>query len=390
MVGGQVEKVILNVITGLGRGGAEMMLLRLVPLLREAGLPSRVVSLQDGGEVGHLLKERGIEVKGLGMIRSRPSWSGLRALVRDIAHTRPALIQGWMYHGNVAATVAAKLARYTGPICWNVRHSAYPGQREKPLTRLLLRTGAWISPRVDAIVYCSAPSARQHRRIGYTPRRETIIPNGFHTGLFRPDRAARAATRAALEAGGKTPLIGLVGRWHPLKDQTTFLRAAALVRQSYPRARFVLAGRGLETGNAELMRAIDEAGVGDAVHLLGERRDVPALLAGLDLFCLSSVSESFPNVVGEAMACGVPCVVTNVGETGEIVGDTGVVVPARDPRALADGLVKLLKEDAQSRRRRGERARNRIVARYSMDIVLDRYLELYRDLLGEATGRTSP
>jgi glycosyltransferase involved in cell wall biosynthesis len=207
-----------------------------------------------------------------------------------------------------------------------------------------------------------------------------VIPNGFELERFHPDAAARARVRQELELGDDTPVVGLVARVHPDKDHPNFVTAAGMVAERSADAVFVLAGQGAERSNADLGRAIRDAGLDGRVRLLGRRADVPSVLAALDVLASSSRSEGFPQVVGEAMLCGVPCAVTDCGDSREIVGRTGRVVPTRDPAALANALLELLASTPAERAALGAEARERIRARYDIASVSRRYVELYGEV----------
>jgi glycosyltransferase involved in cell wall biosynthesis len=207
-----------------------------------------------------------------------------------------------------------------------------------------------------------------------------VIGNGFDLLQFAPNDVARHRVRAELGVAPETPLVGIVGRDHPVKDHAGFLRAAAVVLRSIPEATFVLAGRDVDGRNARLVSLVADLGIGDRVRLLGERRDVPALMTALDVVVSSSWTEAFPNVVGEAMACGVSCVVTDVGDSAWIVGETGRVVRPRDPGALAAAVQGVLTLEPSARRMLGLAARRRVEREFSLGAVADRYEDLYRSV----------
>jgi len=370
----------LHLITGLSTGGAELSLLKL--LEGSAGLRAgaSVISLRDLGTVGHQLAALGIPVEAAGIRGSLPTPAATLRLRRMVRATSPALLQGWMYHGNLAALAARRWLGGRVPLVWNVRHSVYSLAAEKPVTAVLIRLGAALSRRPDRIIYNSRLSASQHEALGYDADRTVVIPNGFDTEQFAPGDHHRASVRAELGLSADTPLVGMVGRYHPMKDHATFLRAVVLVRQACPTARFVMAGTGVTAGNAELMGLARALGVGEIVLPIGELGNPARLMAALDLLCLSSSSEGFPNVVGEGMACGVPCVVTDVGDAAWVVGDTGVVVPARDPEALAQGLGLLLTAPARTRAELGHRGRRRIMEHFTLPAITRQYADLYATL----------
>ena len=377
---------VTHLITGLTTGGAELSLLKLLESSPELRAGATVISLRDLGTVGPRLAALGIPVEVAGIHGSLPTPAAvfrLRGLVRT---ARPALLQGWMYHGNLAALAARGWLPGRVPLVWNIRHSVYSLAVEKPLTAMLIRLGAALSGRPDRIIYNSRLAASQHEALGYAADRTVVIPNGFDTERFAPDGQCRAAVRAELTLTSDTPLVGMVGRYHPMKDHANFIRAVALVRQECPTARFVMAGTGVTTENTELMALARGLGVGDIAFPIGELANTARLMAALDLLCLPSSSEGFPNVVGEAMACAVPCVATDVGDAAWLVGETGVVVPPRNPEALAAGLTRLLQESASVRADLGRRARRRIEEHFTLTAITRQYADLYAAL----TASTGP
>jgi glycosyltransferase involved in cell wall biosynthesis len=199
--------------------------------------------------------------------------------------------------------------------------------------------------------------------------------------------AERARVRAELGVDDSI-LVGLVARFHRLKGHRTFLDAARLIADRCPRCKFLLVGRGCDAANDELRSWISERALGDRVYALGERRDIAAIDNALDVAVCSSISESFPNAIGEAMACGVPSTVTDVGDCDYLVGDAGYVVPARNAEALADAILTLTGLQAEGRTELGRRARARVIAEFSVERVVRQYTELY-DSCFRARDRTA-
>jgi glycosyltransferase involved in cell wall biosynthesis len=209
-----------------------------------------------------------------------------------------------------------------------------------------------------------------------------VIPNGIDVELYQPDADARGAVREELALKSDTLLIGMFARYSPLKDHDTFLRAAALVHARYPHIHFLLAGQAVDSKNGHLSSLLQQSGLPDVVHLLGMRRDMPRLTAAVDIACLSSWSESFPNVIVEAMSCGVPCVATDVGDVTRIVGDAGRVVPPRSPATLASAMIQLIELRPTEQRELGRRARQRICSQFSVGQALRLYESIYENLRG--------
>lgn len=383
---------ILHLITGLSMGGAETALMRLLGATDRSRFTPTVVSLTDGGALASPIGDLGIPVITLGMRRGAPSPAGLVRLRRVVREARPDIVQGWMYHANLAASLAGweagRIQRRPVPTVWNVRcHDWDQIAAESRLTAAVMRLSAALSCRADRIIYNAHSATVSHQAHGFDPRRTVVIPNGVDCAAYRPSPEARVAVRRRLGVGDDVPLVGLIARFHPLKDHPTFLRAAAALAQGFPEAQFLVAGSGVADSNPDFAALADRFGVGARLHALGERRDIPALTAALDVAVSSSTTEGFSNTVCEAMACGVPCVVTDVGDSAEIVGETGVVVPPSDPAALRAGIETLLREGPHDRSRRGAAARARVLDRYSLKGMVRRYQHLYEQVLDLPTAR---
>jgi glycosyltransferase involved in cell wall biosynthesis len=288
-----------------------------------------------------------------------------------------------MYHGNMAALVAGSIwpGRRT-PVLWNIRHTPGDLKLEKWVTAQLIRIGAHLSSRTARILYNSSVSARYHEDMGYSPARSLVIPNGVPCDEFSPAAVERCMLRADLRLGSNRLLVGRIARYHAMKDFTTFLRAAKVVAQRGQDVQFVMVGAGVDDENSVLTQQIRDLGLSARVHMLGEQRDMPALIAGLDICCSSSAwGEGFPNVIAEAMACGVPCAVTDVGDSAHLVADTGKVVRAGDVEGLASALQELLDLQPSDRAVFGQAARRRIQQYFSLDRMAARYEELYVEIL---------
>lgn len=372
---------ITHVITGLNTGGAEMMLCKLISS-NDWSHGTRVISLIAGGAVKERIQDCGVTVHSLNMRRGWPSLAALKRLRGVVRGEHPDVIQGWMYHGNLAASVAKRFCKGKAPaVVWNVRQSLYDLKHERPFTRWVIRVNARISGRADAIIYNSRTSARQHEAFGFDASRTRIIPNGFDTDVFYPDETSRIKIRSEMGLKEDAILIGLIARYHPMKDHLNFMRAAALLNREFPEVHFLLAGSNIDAGNRLLSSMIMELGLDKRVHLLGERKDIPQLNAALDIASSSSAwGEGFANVIGEAMSCGVSCVVTDVGDSAWIVGDIGKVVPAGAPEALATAWKELLALDHRGRQALGMRGRQRVIENFSLGVVVKKYEHLYESL----------
>jgi glycosyltransferase involved in cell wall biosynthesis len=357
---------ILHLITSLERGGAQTNLAMLVRSMDRARFAPLVVSLIEDGAVAAELAQAGIPVQGLGMRRGMPSVAALLRLRRIIAAERPDLVQSWLYHADLLGLAATA---FSGPpLAWNLRNSEIA--QAKLVRRLLAHLSSWPA----AVLVNSAAGQRFHQAIGYRPKRWEIVPNGFDVALFRPDAALRSRERRRLGIAAAQPVIGMVARVDPMKDHATFLAAAEGVAAARGDAAFLLVGAGTE-------RLTLPASLAGRVHALGERANLQEILPALDLMVLASLGEGFPNVIGEAMACGVPCVASDVGDAAAIIADTGTVVPRRDPVALAGAILALLDRGPAELGRLGEAARARVVANYSIEAAVARYETIYAELV---------
>jgi glycosyltransferase involved in cell wall biosynthesis len=373
---------ILHIITTVGTGGAERMLLNVVAEGQKHGITHGVIALRRDGMLAEPLREAGACVWNCGLLAGQASLHAAREIRKALITFAPDIVQGWMYHGNLAACLARTLGRTMPPFVWGIHHTVDDINDEKRLTRGLIRLGAYLSRWPSKIVYVSRASHRQHRALGYHDERATIIPNGFDCRRFRPRPGAREELRRVLGLGPDTMMLGKVAVVRPMKDHANLLRACALLKSRGLPFHLVVIGRRASQENADLMRLIDQTGTGDRVSLLGERHDMPALMAALDVLVVSSAwGESFPIVLGEAMASGVPCVTTDLGDSAWIVGDAGIVVPPRDPEALAEGMARLITADVESRRQLGMRARARIAENFGLARALERYHDLYREVV---------
>ena len=337
-----MTKKIVHIITGLNDGGAEGVLTRLC--LHSKKIQHVVISLMDEGKYGPILVQSGVEVLCLGMNPGKPGIIRFFRLVRLIRANRPDVVQTWMYHADLLGGIAARVAGIRR-VFWGIRHSALEKGKSKKSTILIARLCALLSSWVpEKIICCANKALLVHADIGYSARKLSVISNGYDLSRFKPDVAAGAKVRTELSLRPNEFIIGNVGRFDPLKDHSNLLQALALVMERKVHFCCLLVGKGLSSDNTELVEQIAELGLQNTVLLVGQRPDIPAVMNALDLHVLSSLSEGFPNVLAEAMACGTPCVSTDVGDALDILGDKEACCPARDPQALAEMIIKSARE----------------------------------------------
>ena len=374
---------ILHLITGLETGGAERMLVNLASRTDRRRFRSVVVSMTGPGTMGPLIEGAGVTLRTLGLRRGVPDPRALLRLVRLLREFRPAVLQTWLYHADLLGLVMLRLGQ--------VPHLVWGLQGTETIdTAVVRRILAWCSRGPDAVVTVARVGQRFHESIGYHPRRWAHMPNAFDTAALRPDAEMRRRGRAALGIAEDAVAILLPARYHPMKDHANFLAAAAQFARAHPDARFALAGAGTEPAHLALAAAIAAHGLTGRVLPLGARSDLERLYPAFDLVTLSSAfGEALPMVLGEAMACGVPCVATDSGDAAEILGEVGIIVPPRDPHALAEGWNRMIALGSEGRRALGLRARARIVENYDLDRVVPRFEALYSEIAGADPTRSA-
>jgi glycosyltransferase involved in cell wall biosynthesis len=377
---------ILHVITALDPpGGAEHKLVRLArhQRLRE-GLDPKIFSLGPIGPLGEELRAAGVPVETLGFKGRGSFLSGFLRLIRLMRRERPDIVQTWMYHADLIGGVAARLAGNRNVI-WGIRNSdlySADGNSRSPIK--VMKLCAALSRLVPRAIVCVAEAARvRHAALGYDEKRMLVIPNGYD-----PDPLAeepRDAARAILGLPQAPIVIGSVGRYNHYKDPLNFVRAMAIVAAARKDVHFLLVGRGNVRENVELAAAIAATGAAERFHLLGHRVDPGRCFAAMDVFCLHSKSEGFPNVLAEAMLAGIPCLATDVGDARLLSAGHAEIVPPRDSPALAEAVLTLIGLSPAERAERGEAGRRHVRAHYSLERVAELYQNLY---LAVVEGRT--
>jgi glycosyltransferase involved in cell wall biosynthesis len=371
---------VMHVITTLGTAGAETMLSRVVFGMDGTRFENEVVSLTDALDLAERLQATGVRVRTLGMKRSVPNPLLVMRFARWIRESKPHVIHTWMYHANLVGAVAARLAGHV-PVVWGIHHSELDPRVDKRRTILVNRACASLSRRIHVrIVCCSEQSRSIHEKLGYAAEKLEVIPNGFDMEQMKPDPGARRSICEELGIPADAPLIGIAARFHPHKDYRNFIQAAARLREQIPEAHFLLCGDAISWQTSQLAEWIEAAGIRGCCHLLGLRQDMPRLFAGMDISTTSSLVEAFPLVIGEAMACGTTCVVTDVGDSALIVGGTGKVVAPGDPEALAEAWRGLIEAGPEVRRRLGMAARRRVQQHFGLPAVVERYQAIYTQL----------
>ena len=370
-----MKNKVLHVITGLDDGGAEGVLTRLC--LNSHAFEHVVVSLTNEGKYGLQLKTNGIKVYSLEMVPGRPSVRKLYQLTKWIKSEKPQVVQTWMYHSDLFGGIAARFAGVQN-VFWGVRHSTLDKNNSKRLTRTIARICSVLSYIVPRKIICCAEKAKEvHAGIGYQKSKLVVIPNGFDTAKFSPDAIGRDKVRKEFRISTFVPLIGMVGRFAEQKDHSNLMNSLAILKSGLNSFRCLLVGTNLDSANQGLIELLDFHGLSDYVFLAGPRSDIAQIMNAIDIHVLSSNGgEGFPNVVAEAMACGTPCISTDVGDAKLIIGNAGLTCPTSQPSALADAMLILLKEFYEETHKwnaRKEYCREIIKKEYSIEKFVERF-----------------
>jgi glycosyltransferase involved in cell wall biosynthesis len=373
---------ILHIITGLQVGGAEMALYRLVSTLDPKLFQHVIISLTDDQPVGGLIRKSGFPVISLGFHSGSFDPRIFFQVRNEILKNKPDIVQTWMYHADLVGGIAAKLAG-AYPVVWNIRHTLTEKGSLKTSTYRIVKTNAWLSHFIPTKIICNANTGKEtHLALGFAAGKLLVIENGFDLSQFAPDKDSKRIVCNELELPANACLVGMAARYNPQKDHSNFIQAAALLLQKRGDVYFLLWGNHVDHTNATLTGLIRSLNLQAHVFLLGLRMDTQQLFSALDISTLSSADgEAFPQVIGEAMACGVPCVVTDVGDSANIVDRTGRIVPPRDPHALARAWEELLSLPEADRIKLGIAARGRIKDLFSLETATQKYSRIYLEIL---------
>ena len=371
---------VLHVISGLGLGGAEAMLFRVVT--HPSTVEHRVVCLSGPDWYSRELQRCGVEVEHLNINAGSNGLAATARLFRLIRRSGADVVQGWMYRSNLLAALAAKTKGI--PSVWGIHNSS--------LEPLSFRAKLWVyaSGAVAGwapsyVINCSNRSARLHEALGFGRAPGRVVHNGHQSEIFFPDEAVRARVRGELGIGPGTFLLGSVARWHVQKDHPNLLAAMRILKErGVTDFKCLFVGHEMNEENGAMVEAIAREGLQQSVIALGPRGDVPDIMRALDVHVLASCGgEAFPNVVAEAMLCGTPCVVTDVGDAAFMVEQNGWVAPPRDPAALASGIeaaCRQFRDDPAGWAARCAAARERIASRFTLEAMAREYEAIWREV----------
>ncbi|NQV23060.1 MAG: glycosyltransferase [Rhodopirellula sp.] len=383
---------ICSIINGTGgEGGAERMLQRVIRHGNTPEFEHLVLSIKNFQAVAQELTAEGINVQSLDVQTDYYKLpKAVLQLASRIRRFQPDVIQSWMYMADFFGSIAACLGSPSTPMIWTIRHSTLDPAIDSRALRGCAAGSARLSRRVPTkIVLNSHAAIPNHVAAGYDESKMQVIPNGFDVDRFSPSLQLRHETRARLGIPQNVPVVGRVARFHANKDHITFLKAAQMVLAHRPDTRFLVCGEPQTISTEQVQQDINSFGLADAVQLVELQSDIVPLNCSFDIATCSSITEAFPNVIGEAMSCGVPCVSTDVGDAAIIVDKTGRVVPPQNPQSFANAILELLALPEDDRSRLGIAARQRVIDNFELTHSTGKFLDLWRELAGRQVVKSA-
>lgn len=373
------KKKILHIIIGLNVGGAELMLQRLVlNSSKKEQFEHCVISLTDLGIIGPKLQEQGIEVHGLGMtsLSSLPlTVLKLRRLIKEID---PDVVQTWMYHADLIGGVAAKSLGIK-KIIWGIRNTEL-NTSSSVSRQAIVKLCSKLSYSIPSHIVCVANTAmRTHvKQGGYDPSKMVVIPNGFDINRFKPNEKQRNTLREKLNINPDELVIGNIGRFDPVKNHASFIKACIKLLEDGFKFKVLLAGRDVDLNNPIISKIFKDSSLKNYFIFLGEITDTPSFYNAIDVFCLCSTTEGFPNVLGEAMACAKVCLTTDAGDAWLILAENGFRVKSTRSSDIATALeTKVLNNTINCLNDIGSSARKSIIENYAIDTIISKFEVLY-------------
>ncbi len=377
---------IVHIITSLNVGGAEITLKRLILGSMDQSI---VISLTNTGLIGKQLREQGVEVHALGMEGTLDVLNTIIKLRKLLLTLNPDIVQTWLYHADLIGGISAKFAGIK-IVVWGIHTTALKkGSYKTSAIRFMLAALSYFLP--EKILCVATAGLRVHQKLGYAKAKLKVINNGCDLEKFTFNANSRASLRRELGVTTEQPLIGMIARFSQEKGPDLFIDSAKIVTSYRPDVRFVMLGTGMDSHNKELKSWLDNSGISDKFILLGESESIESYLSCLDIFCLTSRTEAFPNILLEAMATRCICVVTNVGDVASILkadeqhsdARLGVLVPQVDARAIGQAVIKVLSTTDREREQIREAAYQKVLENYNQKLINSQDQQCYKALLDE-------
>lgn len=371
---------ILFFTRSLDIGGSERQIVALANGMKRLGHDVAVMVMYPGGALEHDLKTEGTRLISLDKKGRWEIFGFAHRLVRGIRVERPDILHSFLTTQNIIAAVLKPLLGNT-KVVWGVRSSNVDLSRYDSMTKMASWLETLVAGAPDHIIVNSRDGHERLKAKGYPTDRISAIPNGIDTGRYVMDKDAGRKVREEWGIAGDKMVIGHVGRLDPMKDHPTFLKASAIISAEKDNLVFVCVGGGPGGYGERMRRLAEDIGIAGRVIWAGSMNDMPSVHNAFDIEVCSSYGEGFPNSIGEAMACGTPCVVTNVGDLAWIVGDTGIIVPPSAPDKLAEGMRAMLDRVDRDPVSVSRPSRERVVDMFSVERLLGNTIKTLESLL---------
>ena len=373
---------ILHVINGLDDGGAEGVLYRICKYDKEH--QHIVVSMQGFGKYGALLRSQGNEVRVLNISRLKTLPKAILEFRQILKETKPDLIQTWMYHANIFAGILTKIFYYKKPVFWNIRCTIMKLGEAGLGTYLLTYLGSLLSYFIpDSIIVCANSIKSDHKQIGYKSSKIKIIENGFDLEYFKPPQKSQNINT---NFDARVLIVGVLGRFHPQKNHELAIKASSLAIRKGINVKLYLAGSGVTADEPVLKNLISKHSMKNFTRLFGALKDVRIFFNEIDVLLLpSQFGEGFPNVLAEAMASGIPCIATSIGDSKKIIGQSGWVVPNQKPKEIVSAFEEIIEmKKNNSWIKIKKTARKQIEKNFSISKMITSYSKCWKDIFKSA------
>lgn len=375
---------VLHIVSagGIASSLQQSLFMPLLTRLPRPRVKAQVACLSPGAVPAAVLRQNGVPTFDLALSRKRFSPNAIQELVQSTRHFRPDVIQAWGHTAQVISTFVRSRCDWKPQLVWSVADTVPLAKDAGFIDRKKLKYAAKFASRADRIVYASEAAASQHRRVGFPEAEHATIPPGVDATRFKPDFAARRKLREELNLPGETFVVGMAAPFQPEYDHSTLIKAIGELIKINPDIAVVLAGHGVQKGNAPLMALVGSGALSSRVHLLGEWSDISALYNACDVVCSSALNDQSRMNMVMAMLCGVPCVATGMGAQGEVIGQHGVAIESGSPAAFVKGITRVMQLTPEKRTHMAQGARKHALTNYVYVRSLQKYLQLYYDLIG--------
>jgi glycosyltransferase involved in cell wall biosynthesis len=371
---------LVHIITDLSAGGAQSMLLNLLKYADRERYSISVISLTTKGSLGSQIESLGVQVYCLDMVRGRFHIGKFFKLILILRGLRPNVVHTWLNHSDLLGGIASKIVGVR-KVIWSIHMSNLSTSVNKKSTLFIIKICAILSKWIpDAIISCSNVASKNHVLFGYDNNKIITIPNGFDLDKYHPSMRKKSSLRMDLGLPKDSLIVGMISRYDAQKNYEGFIKASGLIHKERRDIFFVLVGAGV-AHHPGLLEAIKKEGVSSVTYLLGERTDIPNIMASIDILASPSHGEAFSMVIGEAMACGTPCVVTDVGDSALIIQDSGSVVKPGDMIGFAGEILKIFQLSKHERKTLSVKSRDRISSNFEIKLIVKKYQTVYRKLL---------